>query len=142
MIVVGVVTGIVLWILGIPAPFALGLIAGVLEFVPIVGPVLAAIPAIAMALIISPELAIWVVIAFIAVQQLESNLLMLLVMREIVLLPPALTVLFQALMAILFGFLGLLLAVPILAVLMVLIRRLYIEPMEEPGEGAPAKGGS
>lgn len=142
MIVVGVVTGLVLWILGIPAPFALGLIAGILEFVPIAGPVLAAIPAIALALIISPELAIWVVIAFIAVQQLESNLLTPLVMREIVLLPPALTVLFQALMAILFGFLGLLLAVPILAVVMVLVRRLYIEPMEQPAGGVSTEDGA
>ncbi len=131
MISVGVMTTIVLWILGIPAPFALGFIAGVLEFVPIVGPILAAIPAVVLALIVSPELALWVILAFIVIQQVESNFLSPLVMRGVVKLPPALIILFQALMSIMFGFLGLFLAVPLLIVILVLVRRLYVEPMEE-----------
>ena len=140
MVAVGVSTGIVLWILGIPAPFALGLIAGLFEFVPILGPWLAALPAVAIALIVAPELALWVIVAFVAIQQLESNLLTPIVMRGVVHLPPALTLLFQSLMAILFGFLGLLLAVPILAVLMVMVRRLYMEPMEERARASMTKG--
>jgi predicted PurR-regulated permease PerM len=66
----------------------------------------------------------------VVIQQLESNVLTPVVMRGTVRLPPALTVLFQTLMAVIFGFLGLLLAVPILAVVVVLVKTLYVEPME------------
>lgn len=131
MVLIGVLTTLGLWLLGIPAALALGLIAGLLEFIPIFGPILSAIPAIAVALIISPADALWVALLYIAIQQLESNLVTPLVMRGAVDLPPALTMLVGALMAILFGFLGLLLAVPILATVLALVRRLYVEPMEE-----------
>jgi predicted PurR-regulated permease PerM len=130
MIAVGVMTTVVLWILGIPAPFALGLIAGVFEFVPIAGPILAAIPAVLIALIVAPERVIWVLLAYVVIQQIESNVLTPIVFKGVSKLPPALTILFQALMALLFGFLGLFLAVPLLATLMVVVRRLYVEPME------------
>jgi predicted PurR-regulated permease PerM len=130
MILVGLMTGVGLWLLGIPAPIALAVIAGLLEFVPIAGPILAAIPAIALALTVSPMTALWVTLFFVVIQQVESNVLTPVVMRGTVRLPPALTVLFQTLMAVIFGFLGLLLAVPILAVVMVLVKTLYVEPME------------
>lgn len=129
MVAIGVLTTVVLMVLGIPAALALGLIAGLFEFIPIFGPVLAAVPAVAIALIISPADALWVTAAYIAIQQVESNVLTPLVMKGAVELPPALTMLFQALMAILFGFLGLLAAVPLLVVVLVLVRRLYVEPM-------------
>lgn len=129
MVAIGVLTTVVLAIMGIPAALALGVIAGLLEFVPIFGPVLAAVPAVAIALIISPADALWVVAAYIAIQQFESNILTPLVMKGAVELPPALTMLFQALMAILFGFMGLLVAVPVLVIVLVLVRRLYIEPL-------------
>ncbi len=131
MVVVGVVTGVGLWLLGIPAAIALGVIAGILEFIPIIGPIIAAVPAIFVALTVSPMTALWVTIFYIVIQQLESNVLTPVVMRGTVRLPPALTVLFQSLMAVIFGFLGLLLAVPILAVVLVLVKTLYVEPMEE-----------
>jgi predicted PurR-regulated permease PerM len=130
MVVVGVVTGIGLWLLGVPAAIALAVLAGLLEFIPILGPILASIPAIAVALMVSPMTALWVTLFYIVIQQLESNLLTPVVMRGTVRLPPALTVLFQSVMAVVFGFLGLLLAVPILAVVMVLVKTLYVEPME------------
>lgn len=130
MAIIFALTTLGLWLLDIPAAFALGLIAGLLEFVPIFGPILSAVPAIAIALIISPQDALWVLLLYVAVQQLESNLISPLVMKGAVKLPPALSVLVQALMAIVFGFLGLLLAVPMLAVALVLVRRLYVEGME------------
>lgn len=130
MVIVGLTTGIGLWLLGIPAPVALGVIAGILEFVPIIGPIMAAVPAIAVALTVSPMTALWVTVFYVVIQQLESNVLTPVVMRGTVRLPPALTVLFQTLMAVIFGFLGLLLAVPILAVVVVLVKTLYVEPME------------
>lgn len=130
MVAIGVATTIGLVLLGIPAALALGLIAGLLEFIPIYGPILSAVPAIAVALLLSPGRALYVVLLYVAVQQLESNLLTPLVMKGAVRLPPALTLLFGALMAVLFGFLGLLLAVPILAAALALIRRLYVEELE------------
>jgi predicted PurR-regulated permease PerM len=136
MVVVGVVTGIGLWVLGIPAAIALAVIAGVFEFIPIIGPILASVPAIALALTVSPLTALWVTIFYIVIQQLESNVLTPLVMRGAVRLPPALTVLFQTLMAVIFGFLGLLLAVPILAAVMVLVKTLYVEPLEASAHAA------
>jgi predicted PurR-regulated permease PerM len=138
MILVGLATGIGLWLLGIPAPVALAVIAGLLEFVPIVGPILASIPAIILALTVSPMTAVWVTLFYVVIQQLESNVLTPIVMRGTVRLPPALTVLFQTFMAVIFGFLGLLLAVPILAVVMVWVKALYVEPME----AAAAEGGT
>lgn len=130
MAIIFALTTLGLWLLDIPAAFALGLIAGLLEFIPIFGPILSAVPAIAIALIISPQDALWVLLLYVAVQQLESNLVSPLVMKGAVKLPPALSMLVQALMAIVFGFLGLLLAVPMLAVALVLVRRLYVEEME------------
>jgi predicted PurR-regulated permease PerM len=131
MVIVALVTGIGLWLLGVPAAIALAVIAGVFEFIPIIGPILAAVPGIAIALTVSPMTAVWVTLFYIAIQQMESNVLTPIVMRGAVRLPPALTVLFQTLMAVVFGFLGLLLAVPILAVVMVLVKTLYVEPMEK-----------
>jgi predicted PurR-regulated permease PerM len=138
MVVVGTVTGVGLWLLGVPAPIALAVIAGLLEFVPIVGPILASLPAIALALTVSPITALWVTLFYIVIQQLESNVLTPVVMRGTVRLPPALTVLFQTVMVVVFGFLGLLLAVPILAVVMVMVNTLYVEPMEAAAQGRGA----
>ncbi|HEX6938979.1 MAG TPA: AI-2E family transporter [Longimicrobiales bacterium] len=131
MLVIGVATTVGLALMGIPAALALGLIAGLLEFIPIYGPILSAVPAVAVALLLSPSDAIWVVVLYIVIQQLEANLLTPLVMKGAVRLPPALTLLFGALMAVLFGFLGLLLAVPILAATLALVRRLYVERLED-----------
>lgn len=131
MVAVGVLTTVGLLVLDVPAALALGAIAGLFEFIPIIGPILASLPAIAVALAVSPTKALWVVLLYIVLQQIESNLITPLVMRGTVHLPPALTLLFQSFMALIFGFLGLLLAVPILAVLMVGVRALYVEPLEE-----------
>ena len=127
MIVIGVVSTIVLLILGVNAAVPLGVIAGLLEFVPTVGPILSALPAIAMGFVDSPEKALAVIIAYIAIQQMENYLLIPFLMREGVNLPPALTIMAQALMALIFGFLGLLCAVPILAASMVAVKMLYVQ---------------
>lgn len=127
MLAVGVISTIGLWLIGIPAALALGILAGLLEFIPYIGPFLSFVPATVVALAISPEKAMWVIGLYLLVQGLESNLLTPLLMKEMVELPPALTLLFQTLMATLFGFLGLLLAVPILAAGKVLVQELYVE---------------
>ena len=127
MVVIGVVSTVVLLILGVNAAVPLGVIAGLLEFVPTVGPILSALPAVAMGFVDSPEKALAVVIAYVAIQQMENYLLIPFLMREGVNLPPALTIIAQALMALIFGFLGLLCAVPALAATMVAVKMLYVQ---------------
>ena len=127
MVVIGVVSTVVLLILGVNAAVPLGVIAGLLEFVPTVGPILSALPAVAMGFVDSPQKALFVIIAYIAIQQMENYLLIPFLMREGVDLPPALTIIAQALMALIFGFLGLLCAVPFLAATMVAVKMLYVQ---------------
>ena len=127
MVVIGVVSTVVLLILGVNAAVPLGVIAGLLEFIPTVGPILSALPAVAMGFVDSPEKALAVLIAYIAIQQMENYLLIPFLMREGVDLPPALTIMAQALMALIFGFLGLLCAVPLLAMTMVAVKMLYVQ---------------
>ena len=126
MVVIGVVTTIALTILDVRAAFALGLIAGLLEFVPTVGPLLSAIPAVAMGLLDSPEKALIVALLYVGIQFAENHLLIPMLMSEGLDLPPALTIVAQALMALVFGFLGLLVAVPLVAALIVPIKLLYV----------------
>jgi predicted PurR-regulated permease PerM len=127
MVVMGVVSTLTLLALGVKAAVALGVIAGLLEFVPTVGPILAAVPAIAMGFLDSPEKALTVGLAYLVIQQLEGHVLIPMLMKEGMDLPPALTIVAQAVMALLFGFLGLMVAVPLLAVVIVPIKLLYVE---------------
>jgi predicted PurR-regulated permease PerM len=126
MVVIGSVTTVALLLLDIKAAIALGIVAGLLEFIPYVGPILAAVPALAMALVDGPEKALYVVIAYTVIQQLEGVVLQPLLMKEGLELPPVITILGQALFSLVFGFLGLLLAVPLLATVMVPIKMLYV----------------
>ncbi len=127
MAVIGAVTTIVLMLLGVKAALSLGIIAGLLEFIPNIGPLVSAVPAVAMGFLDSPQKALLVAIAYIAIQFLENHLLIPFLMKEGVDLPPVLTLIGQALMALVFGFLGLLVAVPLLAVAMVIVKMLYVE---------------
>jgi predicted PurR-regulated permease PerM len=122
MIVIGAVTTVVLMALKVRAAVPLGILAGLLEFVPTLGPILSSLPAIAMGFVDSPEKALAVAIAYVGIQFLENHLLIPILMKEGVDLPPALTIVMQALMAIVFGILGLLVAVPMLAAIMIATR--------------------
>jgi predicted PurR-regulated permease PerM len=144
MVTIGVVTTVVLMVLRVKAAVALGVIAGLLEFVPTIGPIMSAVPAVAMGFLDSPEKALTVAAAYFGIQFIENHLLIPLLMKGGMDLPPAMTILSQALMAMLFGFLGLMCAVPLLAAGMVSVKMLYVEgvvgddpsgPDEEPPEG-------
>lgn len=128
MVVIGVVTTIILSVLQVKAAIALGLLAGLLEFVPTLGPLMSALPAIAMAFLDSPEKALAVALAYMGIQFVENNVLIPLLMKEGVNVPPVLTIIGQALLTLLFGFLGLMVAVPLLAATLVAYRMLFIEP--------------
>jgi len=122
MLVIGVVTTFVLLALKVRAAVPLGILAGLLEFVPTLGPILSALPAIAMGFVDSPEKALAVAIAYVGIQFLENHILIPMLMKEGIDIPPALTIVMQALMALVFGFLGVLVAVPVLATIMVAAR--------------------
>ena len=127
MLTIGAVTTVALLILRVKAAFALGLLAGLLEFIPTVGPIVSSLPAIAMAFLDSPEKALSVGIAYVGIQFFENHLLIPLLMKGGINLPPALTVFSQALMAMIFGFLVLMCAVPLLAASVVAVKMLYVE---------------
>lgn len=127
MTVIGAVTTVVLLILDVKAALALGVIAGLLEFIPTVGPILSAIPAIAMGFIDSPQKALYIAVAYMGIQFLENHILIPILMKGGVDIPPALTILAQALATLLFGFLGLMVAVPLMAASMVAVKMLYVE---------------
>jgi predicted PurR-regulated permease PerM len=127
MVTLGIVTTVLLLALDVKAAFALGLLSGLFEFIPTLGPIISSLPAIAMGFLDSPEKALWVTIAYIGVHFLEGHLLIPLLMKGGINLPPALTIFSQALMALLFGFLGLMCAVPLLAATVVGVKMLYVE---------------
>jgi predicted PurR-regulated permease PerM len=140
MTAVGGMIGLGLYISGIPVPIVLGVIAGVLDVVPIFGPIIAAVPAVLLGFTVSPAHALYAVITFVVANQLEGHLLIPLIQRYSISLPPALTIVALLLMGSLFGFWGVLLAVPITATSMVLIKRVYIGELLE-SRDATAKGG-
>jgi len=122
MVVIGGACTIVLLLLGVKAPFALGFIAGLMEFIPTVGPILSALPAVLMGFVDSPEKALTVLVAYWGVQFVENNLLIPYLMRGEMDLPPAITLIAQTLMTLVFGFVGLMVAVPLTAAVLVPLR--------------------
>ena len=127
MTVVGLLTWLGLTIIGVPSALALGLLAAVLEFVPFIGPILAAIPAILLAFAGSPEKAIWTALLFLAIQQFEGNVLEPLVQQRAVDLPPALLLFALVAGGLVFGVVGVILAAPFTVVLFVMVKRLYVQ---------------
>lgn len=127
MIFIGILTWVGLSIIGVPLALTLGLIAGLLSFVPNFGPILSALPAILLAFIDSPITALYVLGLYVGVQLIESNLVTPLIERETVELPPALTIGFQLALGVLIGGLGLVLAAPLLAMIMVVVQMVYIQ---------------
>lgn len=131
MVVTGLLVGVSMWLLEVPAPIALGLIAGLLDFVPLVGPLIAAIPALLLAFTVSPQTALFVLIAYTIIQQIEGNILQPLVQQQAVHLPPAMLLFSLFAASTLFGVAGLLLAAPLTVVVFVLINRLYVTREED-----------
>jgi len=139
MIIVGTLIGLGLAVVGVPSALTLGLIAGVAEFVPIIGPVIGAIPALLLASTESFDTVLWTLAVFVVVQQLESNLIMPIVAGRAVELPPAVGLFAVVALGILFGPLGLVLGYPLAIVIDVAVKRLYLsgvlkEPVHPKGE--------
>ena len=131
MIVVAVLTGTGLYFLGVPLALTLALIAGLFNFVPYIGALAGAVPALAVAVAHSPQSALYVAILFAVVQTLEGNVIAPLIQKRTVDLPPALTILSQTVLGALFGIMGLILATPLTAAATVAVRMIYVESVLE-----------
>jgi predicted PurR-regulated permease PerM len=140
MLIVGVATAGGLTLLGVPLGLILGIIAGLLDFIPYIGPILAGVPAVLIALSISPDLALYTVLLFLGIQTVEGYVLQPLVEARAVEMPPALTIVMQLVFGSLFNFAGVALATPLTAMLMVLVDRLYVEDIlgDRPQDAAPS----
>lgn len=141
MALIGTLNGIGLWLLGVPAPVALGLITAFFTFIPNFGPLLSLLPAALLALTISPMLALYVTLLHFGIQFVESYLVTPLVQQRTVALPPALTLGVQLLAGVLAGPLGLVLAAPLAAAGMVLVHRFVPWEVEKRSEAAHEKVG-
>jgi predicted PurR-regulated permease PerM len=126
MIVIGIVTGVALALLGVRGALALGIIAGLMELVPFYGPVVASIPAIGVALLESPQKALYVAILYIVIQQFEGNILTPLLLKKRLEVPPVLTIVAVSAFGIVFGVLGMLAAEPLVAAMLLVVRKLYV----------------
>jgi predicted PurR-regulated permease PerM len=126
MAVVGLLTGLGLWLIGIPLALVLGLIAGLLAFIPNVGPVLAAAPGLLLAVPQGMNTVLMVLGVYVTVQALESYVITPILQKQKVSLPPVLVIALQLAFATLFGLLGLALATPIAALSLQLTRDLYV----------------
>ncbi|MBD3586024.1 AI-2E family transporter [Salinimonas sp. HHU 13199] len=127
MIVVGVLTTIGLWALGIELALILGIIAALLSFIPNLGPIIAFIPAAMVSMITGLDALLYVTLLYIAIQAVESYVITPVLQAEIADLPPALTLIAQVFLAALVGMTGILLAAPLVVTLMVVIRMWYVE---------------
>ena len=140
MVVIGLITAAAVWMIGLPAPFALGLIAGLAEFVPYIGPIMASFPAILVASTQGTEAMIWTVVAYFVIHQIEGNLIAPLIQRHMIMIPPALTLLGIVAIDYLFGTYAIVLAAPLVIAIFIAVKRLYIrdtlgEPTELPRDG-------
>jgi predicted PurR-regulated permease PerM len=134
-----VLTGLGLWAIGVPGALALALLAGLAQFVPLIGPIVAAIPALLIALSEGWQIALWTLLLYVAIQQVESNVITPLVQRQAVSLPPAVTLFAVVAFGLLFGPLGILFATPLAVVVMVAVQKLWVrdtlgEPIDVPGD--------
>ncbi len=139
MLIVGAMTAIGLWLIGLQSAFALGFILGLADFVPIVGPIAAAVPGLLVASSQGIEMVIWTLAVYVVVQQIESNLVLPLIVGNTVKIAPAVGLFAVIALGVVFGPLGVLFAYPLAVVADVAIRRLYIretlgEPVEISGE--------
>jgi predicted PurR-regulated permease PerM len=127
MTVVGVLTGVGLAFANVPLALALGVLAGLLDFIPVIGPVVAIVPGLILALSVDLRSAAWAAVVYIGVQQLENHVIVPLAQRWSVHLPPAIAVLSILTLGLLFGVMGVLFGMPLTVVVLILVKKLYVE---------------
>lgn len=145
MCLIGAITTAAVWLIGLPSPLALGAIAGFAEFIPYLGPILSAIPAVLVAMTSGFDPALWTIVAYVVIHQIEGNLIVPLVQRRMVFIPPAVLLLSIVVVTEIFGMIGIIFAAPITVIAFVAIKKLYVRDSlgqltELPGESAGQKG--
>ncbi len=138
MVLVGLMTALATWLIGLPSPAALGAIAGLFEFIPYVGPILGAIPGVLVAITQSPKAVLWTIIAYVLIQQLEGHLIAPLISREMVYIPPLVLILGIVAITTLFGLHTAIFAAPIAVVIFVAVKKLYVR--DSLGDATPIPG--
>jgi predicted PurR-regulated permease PerM len=133
MTFIGVFWAISLSLIGVPFALLLGIFSGLISFIPYLGALISIALPVLLALISDPFTVVWVILAFIIIQQIEGNLLQPIVMSRAVDLHPALVVFAILVMGTLFGLIGVFLAVPLVAALQVLVRELWVQKMDQLG---------
>jgi predicted PurR-regulated permease PerM len=126
MVLIGLLSTLVVWLIGVPSPLALGLIAGIGEFIPYLGPILAGIPAVLVALTTSPQTALWTLIAYLVIHQIEGNMVAPLIQRRMVSIPPAVMLLGIVAISYLFGAIAIIFAAPIAVVIFAAVNLIYV----------------
>jgi predicted PurR-regulated permease PerM len=139
MLAIFIMTWAGLWLLGVQSSLVLALISGTLEFIPYAGAIASSIPAIMVALVHGPELALWVVGLYVVVHHIEAYLIQPVIQQFAVEIPAVITLFALLAFGLLFGVLGILLAAPLAVVTYVLVKRLYVievldTPTPIPGE--------
>lgn len=130
MAAVGILTGIGLWAIGVPLAVPLAILSMLLDFVPVIGPFIAAFPGVLIAFSHSPQLALYAALVYFSVQFVEGHLILPLAQKWAVALPPALSMLGIVGFGVLFGLIGVLFAMPLLVVAMVMVQKLYVDTIE------------
>ena len=133
MTFIAVFWAISLSLIGVPFALLLGIFSGLISFIPYLGALISVVLPVLLALISDPFSAVWVILAFIIIQQIEGNLLQPIVMSRAVDLHPALVIFAILVMGTLFGLIGVFLAVPLVAALQVLVRELWVQKMDQMG---------
>jgi predicted PurR-regulated permease PerM len=126
MVLIGALSTLAVWLIGLPSPLALGVIAGLAEFVPYVGPIVAAVPAILVATTQGVNAVLWTTIAYIVIHQLEGNLIAPLIQRQLIFIPPAVMLLAIITVLFVFGGFAVIFAGPIAVIIFVAINKLYV----------------
>ena len=139
MIFVGVTVTIGLMIIGVPLAIVLGFIAMVSDFVPIIGPIFALIPALLLALSDSPQTALYTALLYLVVQQIEGNLITPLIQKKMVSIPPALIILSVVAFGLVFGITGVILATPLAVIAMVFVGMFYVQDVLGKDVNIPGK---
>jgi predicted PurR-regulated permease PerM len=148
MVLVGALTAIAASLIGLPSAIALGLIAGLLEFIPYVGPILGAVPGVLVAATQDLNTVLWTIAAYALIQQVEGHLIAPLISREMVYIPPLVLILGIVAITTLFGRYAAIFAAPIAVIIFVAVKKLYIRdslgdltpiPGETHGHAGPAR---
>jgi predicted PurR-regulated permease PerM len=139
MVLIGLLTAIAASLIGLPSALALGLIAGLFEFIPYVGPILGAIPGVLVAMTQGLDTVLWTIAAYTLIQQVEGHLIAPLISREMVYIPPLVLILGIVAITELFGRYAAIFAAPIAVIIFVAVKKLYIrdslgDPTPIPGE--------